>query len=576
MGVRVKFDMLPEFVRPKLDDLDVTTVTISDLLPTSNLGKSSDIVKSSQKSQPNDQQNSSKGYHWKSWELSLSLSNMESAAKAIETFLKQLDKLTKVITQLLKVMRLLSGNVKSIAIFLKFTIKIISKELKNFLDSFTSTGIYMSVIAPNFDKKFPKYTIPVFGGFREFITRVNATCSNSSDPDAPRFDNPKDKVGGVVIGMLGGTNDPKFLSDLIENFRILSEFFGFQNPMPTPPKNFRVVAGFFSNPDRAGDKAVGVRLTWDRPDTPVSSYIVYRATSPKGVLKDAKQDGSDVVVRVVGEPITELKDANAKLFYRYTDFDVDPGTRYYYKVYSVVGDKFFETNPILEDIKSPIATPLVTVVPREVIPLSELAKYTTLGINGELLSPFDFEGEWQSITVRRLVGKALDGIFNQIDALADKLVGLVDTGSSATTAYLDFYAKRVTALLDTVTRFRAIVERLMAFNLRGSFMVLNLDVQEGGMANFVRRFNQASSIDNTQNGVKQPGNSPLATTQNNGISKYTEQGIMFGIIILYGFPEITTERLLEVVPPNQVKDLEKRIKNTETAIKTLLKLLGLE
>jgi hypothetical protein len=576
MGVRVKFDMLPEFVRPKLDDLDVTTITLSDLLPTSNLGKSSGIVRSSQNSQPSAQQNSSKGYHWKSWELSLSLSNMESAAKAVETFLKQLDKLTKVITQLLKVMRLLSGNVKSIAMFLKFAIKIIAKELKNFLDSFASSGIYMSVIAPSFDTKSPKYTIPVFGGFREFITRVNATCSNSPDPDAPRFNSPKDKVGGVIIGMIGGVNDKEFLSNLINNFRILSEFFGFQNPMPTPPKNFRVVAGFYSNPNRSGDKSVGVRLSWERQDTPVSSYIIYRSTSPKGILKNAKQDGADVIVRVLGEPFIEVPIVAAKLFYRYTDFDVDPGTRYYYKVYSVVGSNFFEANPTLEDIKSPIATPLIPAVPREVIPLSELAKYTTLGINGELLMPFNFEGDWQSFTVRTMLGKTLDGIFGQIDALADKLIGQVDTGSSATTAYIDFYAKKVSDLLDTITKFRAIIERLMAFNLRGSFMVLNLDVQEGGMANFVQRFNQASSIDNTQNGLKKPGDSPLAVSQNNGIAKYTEQGIMFGIIILYGYPEITTERLLEVVPLDQVKDLEKRIKNTETAVHTLLKLLGLE
>jgi hypothetical protein len=580
MGFRVKFDVLPEFVKPKLDGLDVETISLSDLLPTSTANIGSDLQRNKQGTASSEEDVQQTGsYDWRSWSLSLSLSNMESVVKVIETFLKNLDKVSQIITQVLKIIRLFSGNVKSIAMFLNFLIKKVAEELKSFLESFTSAGLYMSIISPNFDKKFPRFTIPVYGGFREFITRVNATCTSSSDPDAPKFNSPKDKVGGVIIGMLGGTNDPTFLSDLIDNFRVLSQFFGFQNPLPTPPKNFRAKAGFYRNRE-SGSKKMGVRLTWNTPDTPVTKYLVYRSTSLSGKLKKVTQDGVETTIKVVGEQITEIKNIFGKVSYRYDDFTVEDGKQYYYKIYSVMGDEFFETNPILEDVKSPIAAPLLTASPRNEIPLSELKKYTTLAINGELLSPFDFEGEWQSITVRKMVGSALDSLFTKIDALADKLTGLVDTGSNATTDYLKFYAKRVQTLLDVVTQFTEIIQRLMAFNLRGSFMLLRLPIEEGGMDNFLSRFNQASRIGSTKpedhSVVHTAIDNPVVISKNDAIAQYSESGIMFGVILLFGFPEITTERLTEMVPLDEVDSLKEKLENTEKAITVLLKLLGLE
>jgi len=580
MSVRIKYDVDPEIVKPKLEDLVIKNITAKDMVPDPTTAVVAAIQSPFYTTSPSPQDTANKGYAWDSWSLSLSLSNMQYAANAITTFLKQVDKLTRVVAQLLKVMQLFSGNVKSIAIFLQFITKALAKALKDLINSFASSGVYLSIIAPNFDRKAPKYTIPVYGGYREFISRVNATCTSSSDPDAPKFDNPKDKVGGVILAMLGGTNDPEFLSNLVHNFKVLSEFFGFQNPMPSPAKNFKATAGLFRKPGTS-DKVFGVQLTWDAPDNPVTRYGIYRSTVPTGIPKNPSPviDGVEVNVMVLGEMIADAHNIPGKTHYRYTDFDVKDGVTYYYKIYSMIGDTFFEDNPLIEDLRSPIATPIQAVTPRNCIPTLELAKYTTLGINGEFLNFIDLKSEWQSLTIRRLLGKSLDIVLHKIDDLADRIAGMVNTGSSATTEFIDFYAKKVSDILALVTEFSDIITRLMAFNMRGTFMVLKLPVQEGGMAGFVDRFNKASSLGDTTSGVQQseqPNYTVAKITKNGGIGQYTEKGIMFGVILLFGYPYLSTERLVEVVPPGEVEALKAKIKVTEKAVATFVKLLGLE
>lgn len=580
MSVRIKYDVDPEIVKPKLEDLVIKNITAKDMVPDPTTAVVAAIQSPFNTTSPSPQDTANKGYAWDSWSLSLSLSNMQYAANAITTFLKQVDKLTKVVAQLLKVMQLFSGNVKSIAIFLQFITKALAKALKDLINSFASSGVYLSIIAPNFDRKAPKYTIPVYGGYREFISRVNATCTSSSDPDAPKFDNPKDKVGGVILAMLGGTNDPEFLSNLVHNFKVLSEFFGFQNPMPSPAKNFKATAGLFRKPGTS-DKVFGVQLTWDAPDNPVTRYGIYRSTVPTGIPKNPSPviDGVEVNVMVLGEMIADAHSIPGKAHYRYTDFDVKDGVTYYYKIYSMIGDTFFEDNPLIEDLRSPIATSMQSVTPKNCIPVSELAKYTTLGINGEFLNFIDLKSEWQSLTIRRLLGKSIDIVLHKIDDLADRIAGMVNTGSSATTEFIDFYAKKVSDILALVTEFSDIITRLMAFNMRGTFMVLKLPVQEGGMAGFVDRFNKASSLGDTASGVQQseqPNYTVAKITKNGGIGQYTEKGIMFGVILLFGYPDLSADRLVEVVPPGEVEALKAKIKVTEKAVATFVKLLGLE
>lgn len=587
MAVRVKYDIPSELVKPKLTELNIKTVTEKDLKPISTVASqgSSYATANTTTATVNPQQQSKQGYKWDSWSLQLSLSNMDGAVKAIEGFLKQVDKFSKIVTQVLKIMRLLSGNVRSLDMFLKFLIKQLAEMLKTLINSFASTGVYMSVIPP------PGAGIKIYGGYNEFITRVTATCTSSTDPDAPRFDSPDDKVGGLIFGMLGGVNDPKFLVDLAHNFRVLSQFFGFQSPIPDPPAKFKVATGFYKNP-QTGAKAMGIQLTWEAPTTPVTGYKIYKADNPKGFMKSPKptQDGKEISVRLPGEWIADVPNVPGKVFYRYTDFAVVEGKSYYYKVYSLMGDSFFDDTPLMEDIRSPVATAMLSVQPRNHIPLSELTKYTLLGVNGELASPFDLEGQWQSISVRGLLGSSLDAAFRQIDAMADKLAGMVNTSSSAMTDYIDFYAKRVSTFLDIVTEFRELVVRLKNYSMRGTVMLLRLPIKSGGMQNFVSRFKEASSMGNAESGAVQTQSlqsmlaedrgqskigTPFSFAKGGGIAQYTEKGYMFGVILLFGFPSPSAKNLLAIVSPDEIDNLKAQLETTEKAITTLMKLLGL-
>lgn len=574
MTVRIKYDITPEYVRPKLEDLDIPTVSEQELIPLRKQRAISDEKKS--------QKDTTGDYEWFSWSFNVSLSNIEQLMEAVNKFLVNLYNVNRVIIALLKIFRLLSGNVKSLSILFKYIIKALAKELKEFLESFASTGLYMNVIFPNSDTRLPNYTIPVYGGYQEFIRRVNVNCLSSDDPDAPQFNNDQDRVGGVIIAMIGGSNDPsltkdlqdpEFLKDAVENFRILSKLFPFNNPVPSAPENLKARPGFYT---RDGIRQRGVKLTWETPDTPVTNFLVYRAESMRGVPKDIVQDNEPMTIKVPAlEPLVKIKRLPGKLLYSYIDFEAVADRPNYYKVYSIVGEDMFDVNPELEKLSSPVATKFVKAdLPEECIPVPELLN-NLIGINGELLNPFDFEGDWQSITVRTMLGNSLDSIFRQIDAIADKLIGWVDTGSDAVNSYLDFYERRISKLLGIMDDILTLINRILSYRLRGTFLVLRLPIEKGGMRGFLRRFNRASNLGDTEN-QQGPEKGPFVQTETRTpIAQFREQGIMFGVILLFGFPEINRARLEDIVPPGRVDRFISDLERTEKAVDSLLKLLGL-
>ena len=192
--MRIKFDVFPELVKPKLEDLDVEIISFPSIVQLAN-----ELIADFNS---NSQQKDLRGYDWYSWSLDLRLDNIAQLSGFMRQFLENLNNINRVIVQVLKILRIFNSDLKSIARLIQFLLKRVVKELKEFVDSLTSSGIYLSVISPNFDKKFPKYTNPIYGGYQEFIRRVNATCLASSDPDAPKFNDSRDKVGGVIIAML--------------------------------------------------------------------------------------------------------------------------------------------------------------------------------------------------------------------------------------------------------------------------------------------------------------------------------------------------------------------------------------
>lgn len=576
MSVRIKYDIEPEYVKPKLEDLDITVITPEEyqLVSSTSITESEEVGTSEEKEKDS----------WYNWTLSFSMEGIETSVRGAEKFFKTLDDISNTVTQLLKIIRLLSGNVNTTSTFIKHLIKQLAKELKEFLDSLTSTGIYTSLIVPEFNKTFPNYVIPTFGGYQEFIKRVNNTCLRSSDPDAPKFED-ADKVGGVVIAMLGGVNDPTYLRRLVDNFKKLSQFFGFQIPYASPAVNLRATPGLYNN---NGVKKLGVKLTWEAPELPVGSFFVYRSIKgSRGVPENPEIVTLDKTryLFTLDDPIVKIKYNIVKATYSYIDFDVIENTDHFYKIYSVYGDDYLEENSFLKYINSPVATRVVLArVQRECIPVSELDKHVNIGINGEILSPFDFEGEWQSATVRRMLGNQLDDMYNGLDALADKLTGLVDTGSEAVSNYLDFYKERIEDFLDIINKLKSLSIKLSSFSMKGTFMVLDLPLEKGGMQGFVDRFNEAcnsgNSTSETSGGSLTIGDfikQSASIKKNAAISTFNEEGIMFGLILLYGIPDLTDEdRIKEYSIDGDINSAKKNFQKTERAVSTFLKMLGLQ
>lgn len=285
MAFRVRFDVVPEFVKPKLEDLVVDTISTADLLaqiqppglPTPNRIATAPYTANAPVSKD------SKGYNWQSWAININLQDVSKVAIGVKNFLEVVDKIQNVMIALLKFLRILNSDLKSLSRALKFLVKTIIKNLKEIIEGLQSTGIYIHAIFPNLDPTSEDYTFPIYGGFSEFISTVNHICINDTDPDRPRFSD-ADRVGGFVVAMIGGLNDPQFIDDAIFNFGILSKLFKFQNPFPSKPINVRAIAGFYPQENNnVTTMVMGVKISWEAPDGICFGFDLYRSEDSQKV-----------------------------------------------------------------------------------------------------------------------------------------------------------------------------------------------------------------------------------------------------------------------------------------------------
>lgn len=581
MALRVKFDVEPEFVKPKIEDFVPETITFPDFIGMPS--GVTPVVSDTDTPTPGD---SPKGYDWFAFGISLSLEDIKQLNDGVKKLMEVIQKITKVMIALLKIFRLLSSDLKSVTIVLKFLIKVIVKQLKQIIESFASTGLYVSVIYPDFDPRQSKFSIPVNGGYREFISKVNVLCLNSKDKYAPRFFSEPDQVGGFILAMLGGSEDPEFLNNLITNFDVLARLFGFKSPLPSPAKDFRAVIGLFPNPEFNGELSPGVKLNWSHPGTPLRGFRLFRGDSPTGVPNgaivgknnedipynrlsgssgfDEEEDGDGIEFRAfIGKKKYEYIDFNVA-----ADVNANVDNTYYYQVGTEASKDWLKNNPQYNFMSSPVFTKVVSAKPRRCIPLSALNQGPRDQMGNEVET---IEGEWHALSLRKLLGPEVDNLFTLIDNMADKLTGMLVSTSQSANDYIKFFEEKIEFYMDIINKVAELIDYLMTFRLNGTFMCLSLSPKRGGMQGFVDRFNQAT----TSEDVKQ---FPSKSNDNKagGISQYMDQGIMAGVILLYGIPDVNGSYFKEMVPPDKMKQVQKSFDKSQKALKVFLKLLGLE
>lgn len=584
MGIRPDIDF--KTVQPKLDSENIGLVDAVEFDPPAIAVESINRETSS----TSQAGKSKKGDVWKEVFFSLGITDFLNPEdiRNYRNFLKKIDGVVNVLLSALKILRIFSSDLKNISRALKFALKQIILTLKEFVDSFISTGVYFGVVYPDDSEKDISYKIPTWGSFSEFKSKIAASCLDKENPFSPSRLVEGNYVGGLIIGGLIGTNDSGIYDTMIYNLKLLGELFGIAPSFPSPPKNVKALPGLYHK--GVSGKKLGIRVEWDRPDSKgVVGFVVYRCKKKQGV-PPTKEDMDKIISNSITAKSEEhIRDFNnilvyddisfepdfvvalpGKDHYTFTDFEVDEGISYFYKVMSVIArDGLVASDPYNRRVDSPLMSPSVYATARFCIPTSELIE-PILSVYGDFIDPRDYKYFWLSITLRTFFGPTINDLLDRLDQFTDSLVGLVQTSSDAISGYIDFLSTKIQnyiKIIDTITK---IVDMLVNFRLRGSNLLLVLSAKPGGIENFVDRVKKSRIESKTYKDIRDDTTSDPA-----GLKSI--KGLYFGIVMLYGYPEDPSnlENYDHYVAPyrEEYNDVVRRIERSQRSISFLTKIL---
>jgi len=538
MSVRFVPSRKSLYVVPKIDKSigSPTTVDINDINIPDSLNDSNNIL------------NKSGGrYDWKDFTLGIDVSKYKDFVDGANKFLTFMDNVvTKPLTIAVRLLRLVSSDIKSVNRLLGVVIRVLVKKIQQFIESLASFPIAATVIIPDVDKRVYNFENPLNYGFDELKARVTSACLDINDPYAPKF-GPESKVGGLVIAGMAGQNDPDNFSNMLENFEILASLFGISNPMPSRPTNVMATPSLSKKKEWLEDHPPIITISWNHPGTNgIHGFWVYRCKIYDGVNKSITVNGADQNILIYEDSDFEpvyIKSLIGRPKYSLEDKNVIEGTKYFYIVYSVPSKNWFTKKPIYEDIRSPIASNRVTATPVKCIPISELQKYMILDQDGNTVDPESIKTQWLSLSIRSLLGPSFGFIFDRMNSFSESLIGFTTTSSDAATNFVDFYANKIQGYLSIVTSIKNIINILLSYRLKGTIMYLTLDFEQGGTEGFVKRFNEATM-------------DPEAVDV---------RGVYFGIVIVAGFPVINKDTAKLYFPKNEADEYERELKNSMSA-----------
>jgi hypothetical protein len=578
---RITFD----FVKPKIGG-DVANIGLSSAVSNYfNLSYSADPTKS------NTPKNS--GTVWQEFALNLSIGDMlsEPDLKNINNFLKNVNTVIQKLTDILKIIRLLTNDLKSVSAAFKFAIKTIVILLKEFLDSFSSSGLYWCLVTPDKHEKDHSFIVPTWGSFEEFKRKIAAACTDIENPGSPARLNAATTVGGVVIGGIYGKNDPKAVDSFIYNMQLLGKLFDYFDASVTgSPKGVKAVSGIYN-------KKIGIQVSWNKVNSDfVTGYRVYRCQSKNGVLllpdelekiftsffrpgnaadidkySKIKVYDNDKVYATGGKkfnngnPLTVLSTPASQNF-SIVDYDVVEGEVYYYKVFSIPGaGALIFDNPYNARVDSPLASVAVgTKAFSNCISISEISQ-GILSKEGDFIDEKNLKYKWNFMTIRKFLGSTFDKeLFGNIDLFADKLLGMVSTSSDAVNDYLSFFSKKIQSYITILNTIVQIVEILVNFRLRGSVLLLNVPAKTGGIQYFTNTV-MSSSVDSNTFGYP--------NQNNGGAALETIEGFYFGWVIVYGVTDPSNYNQLIQPYKAEYNSVVAQLNANQKAISTLTKLL---
>ena len=460
--------------------------------------------------------------------------------------LKKINALVKVLTEVLQIVQLFISSFNSFSKLILAAINYTQDQINKYADDAFKLGVYLNIVAPPafFSKNpnsFETYT-KARGGFNGFITRLQQSLYNYTDPLRPTFNSTSD-VGGMVILL-----DTESIDEVFQGLKQLASMFDFMQLFglqlaPPPPNNIQGRCGFFQTPGQS-TKKYGVQIQWDQ-NYLSSTFLVSRSRTLQGVTKTTTFVPSFLMDnRQTKEKglITIFKDMIAALFAG-TPFKLPTKTEVVYEDKSfnkdgspaVVGNNFvsptlsyndtdieLENNvakvPELDEKGNatgnlvPVSTLYYVIQSSDVTTVAKGPFSTVLtvpiktcndGFNTadviahpntrfEFLGPSNLGqiGQWSAIQTSGIVPWFIE-IMKELNKLIDAVKGMVTSASDSFSDFLLQIQKKVQLFINILNTVAYIIGAFENFILGPSINFLYLPLASGGMDNFVQRIQQA-------------------------------------------------------------------------------------
>ena len=273
--------------------------------------------------------------------------------------------------------------------------------------------------------------------------------------------------------------------------------------------------------------------------------------------------------------------------YSYTDFDIEDGKMYYYKVYTVFSDSpsGISGDPFLFRVNSPLASNIAGAVAYGCIPVSEIEN-GILTVDGDWIDEaVHAKSKWLKVSLKDLLGPEVDKLLKTIEKFADKLIGYVNTSTDAINDYLDFFSNKINDYIKIIQIITEVIQILMNFRLKGSVVLLNLtEAKSGGIQGFAERISKAT-VDSAILGRLPKSESEIVggltagTEINEAISNDMGQalsqlkGIYYVLIIVYGIGNPSDIKAYAAPYMEEYNDVTQQLADSQKSINMLLKIL---